>query len=271
LIENKTENKLVDQPLGEHDPTIKIKGFNNYIKNLEKQKEELEKKLEEQGIVSKKDVVAPIVEVVSMNKKERPPEIEEDKDEFFVKHDTQEKTKKKKTKQHQGPKNIPVSEVLHVKPRRHRGFNTVPEENQERKEKRFQTKTEQKETKEETKTEQKENKKSEWDEPLEDSTKGAPVQSGWDSPKETKETKETKENTTGGWDSPKETKQGWGDKKENNQWSGERRGQGNPRKQPSKGNPRRTRIDIESTQQFPPLSENIIPQAPLTKWGPGQN
>jgi len=130
LIENKTENKLVDTPIKEH--SNKPKGFKHYLESTEKQKEEVEKLLETKGISTKnEDIVGSNVEVVTMNKKDKPIELENKNDNYFFKSEQeqqqeQEQTKKKRNKQ--GPKSIPVSDVLHFKSKRHKGFNTVRED-----------------------------------------------------------------------------------------------------------------------------------------------
>jgi len=282
LTENKTENKLVDVPLNQN-PNNKTKGFNSYMKSLENQKGEVEKLLETVGIVSKVEVVTTNIEVVSMNKRERPPELEEINDDFFFGNKNVSETKKKKTKQQQGPKNIPVSEVLHVKSKRHRGFNTVPDDGpkERRNFNKTDTKEQPKDTKgTDTKEQSKENTQSEWDQPLEGKeikgteTKEQPKENkGWDQSRENKGWDQSRENK--GWD--QQTEKGT-EEPRSKEYHGQKdkswNDRSNSRKQPPGGRgrggggpSRRSRFDIESTQQFPPLSENIVPQTP-EKWGP---
>jgi len=165
------------------------------------------------------------------------------------------KRKKKETKQ--GVKTVPVSEVLHVKPKRHRGFNTVPEEKQgERKPQEKLKDDKGEETTEGTQTTEDKG----WDSPKGTESPQTKENKGWDSLKEKK-----------GWDSPKENK-GW-DSKENKGWDNKESSnwdRSGSRKQP-RNNPRRTRIDLESPQQFPSLSGDIVtPQAPKPWRPPGQ-
>lgn len=142
-----------------------------------------------------------------MNKKERPPEIEDERDTFFFRQkqqQQQEQPKKKKVKQ---PKTVPVSEVLHVKPKRHRGFNTVPEEKTEKKH-------------EVRKDDQ------------EKGTEGTPTEQR----REPKGTEGTGEKGRGE-NKPQGREEGWGDRSQ----QGRDRKQGGERRTPG----RRNRIDME--------------------------
>jgi len=89
LTEDKAENKLVDTP--KHKDEVKRKGYKSFEESLENQKEELEKILESRGIVTKKeDVLSSDIDVVSLSKKkDKPLEIEDEKDNFFIKPENQ--------------------------------------------------------------------------------------------------------------------------------------------------------------------------------------
>jgi len=177
---------------------------------------------------------------------------------------------------------VSVSEVLHVKPKRHRGFNTVPDD------KKFDNKKEKREVKKETqettqvKEKVKDNEPSEWDdiqnslEPSKETTESPKTGGkGWDddvvetnketeSPKTTGKDQKEETTTSGNWDSPKEPRKG------RNQQNWDNRSQGQGRNQ-NRNPKQQRRIDIESTQQFPPLSGTSVPQEkPIWNHG-GQN
>jgi len=224
------------------------------LEDLETQKTKLNELLEKTGLEGKKnEVKSQSVEVESLNKKEKPLEIEDQRDSFFVKGEENEQDqiqKKKKVKQQQGPKSVPVSEVFHVRQKRHRGFNTVPEEKKnfsspkEPKTENPKEVSEGTKTENETKNETKDNKSQQPD-------------WGTDSKSSPK------------WDSDSKSSPKWDNKSQQN-W-GSDRSQGNPRKQP-RGNNQSKRnnrfVDFESTQQFPPLSGEFVPKEAPNKWGP---
>jgi len=113
-------------PLSKNIKKKKPKGFKSFVQSLESNKEEVEKLLETKGLSTKTEVVAPSIEVTSMSRKDKPLEIDEEKDTFYLnKKEEKEENKKKKPKQ--GPKSIPVSN-LQFKSKRHKGFNRVRED-----------------------------------------------------------------------------------------------------------------------------------------------
>jgi len=231
------------------------KGYNTYLQKLEKDKQQLSALLESKKVPKPIHTEAPKIKeenLPNLNKKERTDvPIDNEKDAFLFKksnpiptEDKKEKKDEKEKEKETAPtkKVIPVTEVFKVKTKKHRGINTIDEL--------------EKKTGGSPKVPQKEQQESD----QKDNKQGAP---------------QDKDNNQKSWDENKQQKGEYYEEnkqqRRNDNYRGNNRDDRGQRNRPQKGVQfGRGKFNIESTQDFPSLSDNI--EVPTNKpiWLPNQ-